>query len=330
MLRFSACVVAVLLLGKPSINSWAQTQPTTPAPAALPAAPPAPAPATTSAADAKEEIIGRSYSVELKSGNTFIGVLRGATADELEFETKDIGVVRVQRANVKLMIMLTAGQASRGYDDVGNGNRLMFAPTARNLRKGEGYVQNLELFFLSANYGISDNFSMGALVSLIPGEGSYNIFALTPKASFPVSEKVHVGAGALLIFTQGETGGVAYGNATYGSADNNLTVGLGYGFSGRGGFINTPIVVVGGAVRVLRRVSLVNETYFAADNSFGNALAVPGIAGVRVAGPRLSGSLGALYTYYAYDDNYGYYDSRSGLKAFPFAEVSVRFGKIKH
>ena len=274
------------------------------------------------------EIVGRTYSVELRSGSTFNGVLRAATATELEFDTQDMGVVRVQRDNLKSMALLTAAQAAKGYDDVGNGNRLFFAPTARNLRRGEGYVQNLELFFLSANYGVTDNFSMGALVTLIPDAGTSNLVALTPKFSFPVADKVHVGAGALLLFNTDEAGGIAYANSTYGSADNNLSLGLGYGFTARGGLINTPILVLGGAVRVARRVSLINESYFVAGKYFGNYTVVPGIAGIRVAGPRIGGSLGIAYVFFDYRQ--GYFDDTSRFQGFPFAEVTVRFGKIKN
>ena len=217
-----------------------------------------------------------------------------------------------------------------GWDDVGNGDRLFFLPTARNLRRGEGYVQDLELVFVSANYGITDHFSVGALASVIPGQGADNIIALTPKASWPVAEKVHLGAGALLIATKSGAGAVTYANGTYGSADNNLTLGLGYGFTDNSGFISTPVLVLGGAVRVARRVSLMSETYVLRDRSFldlGTFLVVGGIAGVRVTGPRFSGGLGVLYAYGEIQSSD--FLNGSGSLAYPFGEFTVRFGKIK-
>ena len=217
-----------------------------------------------------------------------------------------------------------------GHDYVGNGTRLFFLPTARNLRGGEGYVQNLELVFVSANYGLTDHFSVGALASIIPGQGADNILALTPKVSWPVAEKVHLGAGALLIASRSGAGAVSYANGTYGSADNNVTLGVGYGFTGKRGFISTPVLVVGGAVRVARRVSLLNETYVVRDRSFldlGAFLVVGGIVGVRVAGPRFSGGLGVLYAYGEIQNSD--FRNGSGSVAYPFGEFTVRFGKIE-
>lgn len=308
----------------------------TPVPTAAPVgarAAPVPGVAPTStlpvASGTTPEIVGRSYSVELRSGNSFIGVLRAATSEELEFETKDLGSVRVQRTNLKDFVLLSAEQARRGYDDVGNGNRLFFAPTARNLRRGEGYVQSQEIFLLSVNYGVTDNFSMGALATVFPAAGSDNFIGLTPKLSFPLAEKVHVGAGALVLFANGGTGGVTYANATYGSADHNLTAGVGYGFAGGIGFSSTPVLVLGGATRVSRRFSLLNETYILRErNSNSTAALVAGIVGVRVAGPRISGGLGLVYAIISYDDSQFSSDvNNSGV--YPFAELTVRFGKKK-
>jgi hypothetical protein len=283
------------------------------------------------AAGAPPELTGRSYSVALKSGNSFIGVLRTAGPQELAFDARDLGVVRVQRANLRDMVLLTDGQARRGYDYVGNGNRLFFGPTARNLRRGEGYVQDIDVFLLSANYGITDNFSMGVIASFIPGFGSYNLFGFTPKASFKVKDNFRVGAGAMLVFVRGYTAGVTYANATVGSADNNLTGGVGFGFSGGGGFGSTPVFMLGGATRVSRRIFLMNESYlvrYSDSSSDGTALA--GVAGGRVAWPRISGSLGLMYVHTAYNEQYTYSRVRqSYTDAFPYGEVTFRFSRVK-
>lgn len=318
--------VCIALLGLLAVRS-ALAQPARSAPpgAVPPAVRPAPAPALGPG------LLGRSYRVTPLAGNGFIGVLRSATAEELTFETTDQGALRVPRATVRRLTLLSPRQARRNDDDVGNGDHLFFAPTARNLRRGEGYAQDLELFVVRGEYGITDQLSVGALVTVIPGQGTDNVAMLTPKASVPVGEKVRVGAGALLIGSRSGAGGVGYANATYGTADTHLTLGLGYGFSGNSGFINTPLLVVGGAVRVARRVSLLNESYLLRDRSFiGDPItAVLGIAGVRVAGRRIGGGLGVFYAYA------NYHDSSSSTNrlyqaavAYPFAEVTFRFGRL--
>jgi hypothetical protein len=225
---------------------------------ALPAPTPLPAPLST---DPRQEIIGQVYSVEMRSGTSFLGTLQAATEQDLTFATKDLGTVTVLRTNLRQFSLLTAKQASLGFDNLGNGTRLFFAPTARNLRKGEGYVQDIDVILLGINYGITDNISIGALVPIMPGLG-LNVFALTPKLGIPVSDKLAFGVGTLFAVVEGSTGGIGYGVATYGSADNNVTAGLGYAFAG-GEFSSTPVAVLGGAVRVARRISLIDETYIA-------------------------------------------------------------------
>ena len=277
------------------------------------------------------EIIGQAYTVEVKSGTAVVGTLTAATAEELSFQTKDLGVLVLKRANIRQLTLLTPEQARRGFDYQGNGNRLFFAPTARNLRRGEGTIQTIDIFLLGVNYGITDNISMGALFTWIPEAGSDNFFALTPKVSIPVREQVRLGAGALVVLRSGSNFTLAYANGTYGSADNNLTAGVGYAFV-QGQYVNTPVFIVGGATRVSRRLSLLNETYILnVKNSYDNATFIGGIAGVRISGQRLSGSLGLMYGFSSYTNvrSGGGGDSFSDGGALPFAEATYRFGRVK-
>jgi hypothetical protein len=265
------------------------------------------------------EVIGQVYSVETIGGTQFSGVLRDATDQTLTFETKELGLITVQRVNLRQLMSQTPEQARRGFDYVGNGTRMFIAPTARNLYQGEGYVQALNIFLLGINYGLTDNISVGLLVPVVPFLG-VPALAITPKVSVPVSDKLHVGAGVLYGFTTGIAGGsgsagVGYGLATYGSADTNVTLGLGYGF-GSGGIGSTPVGVVGANVRLSRLFSLVNETYIA---DFGSSGGFGGLAGFRYASPRFSGSLGALY--YTVRNDSGIYPA--------YLDVAYRFGKIK-
>jgi hypothetical protein len=278
------------------------------------------------------EMLGRSYSVEVRSGNRFVGVLQAATAETLDFDTPDLGRVHVLRGNLKELVLLNAEQARKGHDYIGNGERLFFGPTARNLRKGEGSVQDIDVFLLTANYGFTDNFSLGVIATFIPQAGTDNLVGLTPKASVPLSSNVRVGVGALALFRGGQTAGVTYANATVGSADNNLTGGLGFGF-GSGGFGSTPVFMVGGATRVGKRISLVDETYIVHSGSRNGTLSatgVAGIAGVRVTWPRISGGLGLAYVGLNYNDTYssGSISNTNG-QVLPYLDVAFRFGGVK-
>lgn len=313
------------LLGLLAVPAWAQ-QPALPGAPQVPASSPTPLPGSVRTSElpvtsvtGRHEVIGQVYSVETTGGTLFNGTLRAATEESLTFETKELGVVTLQRANLRQLSALTLEQARRGFDYVGNGTRMFIAPTARNLHQGEGEVQVINVFLTGINYGITDNISVGALVPIIPALG-IPVVALTPKVSVPVSDKLRVGAGVLYGFATGAggssgSGGVGYGLATYGSADNNLTFGLGYGI-GSDGVGSSPVGIIGANVRLSRLFSLVNETYVASFDSDG---LVAGLAGVRYASPRFSGSLGVLYV-----------TARNVGGVYPaYLDVAFRFGKVK-
>ncbi|GAA4502071.1 hypothetical protein GCM10023172_24890 [Hymenobacter ginsengisoli] len=266
------------------------------------------------------EVIGQTYSVETVGGTQFSGILRAASEEALTFETRELGVVTLQRVSMRQLTAQTPEQARHGFDYVGNSTHMFLAPTARNLHQGEAEAQVINIFLGSINYGITDNISVGLLVPVIPFVGIPAV-AITPKVSVPVSDKLRVGAGVLYGFTTGvfgsqtESGGLGYGLATYGTADTNLTLGLGYGFAG-GSVGSSPVGVLGANVRLSRLFTLVNETYVA---GFNNGGGFGGLAGLRYATPRFSGSLGALY-----------YNSRNGSGLYPaYLDVAFRFGKIK-
>ena len=266
------------------------------------------------------EVIGQTYTVETVGGTQFNGVLRAASEEALTFETRELGVVTVPRLSLRQLTNQTPEQARRGFNYVGNSTHMFLAPTARNLHQGEGEAQIINIFLGEVNYGITDNISLGLLVPVIPFLG-IPALAISPKFSVPLTDKLRVGAGALYGFTTGlggsrsESAGVGYGLATYGSADTNVTLGLGYGFAG-GNVGSTPVGIVGANVRLSRLFTLVNETYLA---DFGPSGGVAGLAGLRYATPRFSGSLGALY-----------FTARNDGGIYPaYLDVAFRFGKIK-
>jgi hypothetical protein len=305
-------------------SAWAQ-QPALPGAPQVPAPSPPPAPGAVRTSELPEtnvtgrhEVIGQTYSVETVGGTLFNGTLRAATEESLTFETKELGTVTLQRTSLRQLSSLTPEQMRRGFDYVGNGTRMFIAPTAHNLHRGEGEVQVIDIFLTSVNYGITDNISVGVYVPIIPFVG-VPFVAVAPKVSVPVSDKFHVGAGVLygfsLGFDRGDSGGVGYGLATYGTADTNVTLGLGYGL-GSNGLGSSPVGVIGANVRVSRLFSLVNETYVA---DFGSNGGIAGLGGLRYTSPRFSASLGILY-----------YSARNDSGVYPaYLDVAFRFGKVK-
>lgn len=168
-----------------------------------------------------------------------------------------------------------------------NATRLFFAPNGRMLKKGQGYFSDYYLFFPGVAFGISDQFTMGGGMSLIPGVGLDNqVFYLTPKLGLHASPKANVAVGVLFIVlpnvADANSAGVLYSVSTFGSEDQSLTAGIGFGFAG-GEFSEKPMIVLGFESRISRRVAFVSENWI-----------LPGVdqplasAGLRFMGESLS------------------------------------------
>lgn len=352
MKRILPSLLCGLVLALASLPALAQTVPPV---LGSPPAPPAAVPAAPPLLPPEPYLLGRTYRVETTQGTAFTGTLVSMSLTALEFDAQEVGRVRLERGQIRradLQGPASVGVGAKpGYFDVGNGNRLFFAPTGRGLRKGENSLQVVNLYLVGGNFGITDNISLGGYVTVIPGIGVSNQFVLlTPKISFPVSDKLHVGAGALYLRIPDFNGsldkaygaGILYGAATYGSADDNVTAGLGYGFF-EGNIGTTPILQIGGQKRVSRRIFLISENYVVADSHAG----MGGLYGVKINWRRISLGLGAAYFYsFPYDqtETYTYYNPsgqpvsttqtyRRGGDAFTtyilpvYYDFSFRFGK---
>ena len=178
-----------------------------------------------------------------------------------------------------------------------NETRYLFAPSAFNLKKGEGYYQNTYLFLNSMNYGITDNFSIGCGLEFLSTFGSLDnntfdpIFFITPKVNTQVSEHLHLGLGFLYGNIPGLVGGfgVGYGLATYGNAEHNATLGLGFGYLD-GRFSGDPVITISGMTRLSRRVSLVTENWLFPADVYRGIITY----GVRFFGEQMSVDLALL------------------------------------
>ena len=118
-------------------------------------------------------LLGRSYRIETIMGTIFTGTLVSMSLTNLEFDAQEMGHISLAYSQVRRADLLGPPVAGRnpGYFDIGNGNRLFFAPTGRGLRKGENSLQAVSLYFVGGNFGLTDNVSLGGYVSLIPGIG---------------------------------------------------------------------------------------------------------------------------------------------------------------
>ena len=220
----------------------------------------------------EQEEKGPLYRIETTDGNEFLGRITYQDEEQVRLMTETVGEISIARRNIKSMRRLegTVGQDGGFWPENPQATRYFWAPNGYGLRKGEGYYQNLWVLFNQASAGITDNISIGAgMMPLFLFGGAPTPVWVTPKFSVPiVKDKFNVGGGVLAgtilgdFYDQGPLGfGIAYGVTTFGSRDQNITFGLGYGYAD-GAWADSPMINVSGIVRTGKNGYLLTENYY--------------------------------------------------------------------
>lgn len=211
----------------------------------------------------------RLLQIITNDGNEYVGTMLDQTLTRIRLETASLGVISIRKQDIKSMEEVPRDHLVRGelWAENLQAARYFWAPNGYGLKAGEGYYQNLWIFFNQVCVGVTDNFSMGlGLVPLFLLGGGPTPVWITPKISIPVKEnKFNLGGGALIGTILGEDidgfFGIAYGVTTFGSREQNLNIGLGYGFAG-GEWANSPTINISGMVRLGKKGYLLTENYY--------------------------------------------------------------------
>ncbi len=246
----------------------------------------------------------------LKDGSTIFGRVVSVTADTVSLQTSGAGFIQLPLASIKDVQERKVVDFHEGeyWFPNPNSTRLFFAPTGQMLQQGEGYVSDYLLFFPGVAYGVTDNFTIGGGVSLLPAAVDEQLYYLTPKVGVSIAERVHLAAGVLFAGGKGGTGGIGYGVATFGDGNASASIGGGYGFAG-GKIESKPVAMVGGEIRVSPRIGFVTENYLLpiSDNNILYSF------GIRFMGEKLTTDL-ALFNV-----------SGSNVIGIPFVDFVFRF-----
>jgi hypothetical protein len=240
------------------------------------------------------------YLLRMKDESRIRGSIVAIDGKELTVHTQKLGDIRVQRSDIASAVVLSDSNYRNGqfWFPTPVASRYYFAPSAIPMDAGRGYYQNNLLFINSFAYGLSRTVSIGAgfeVISLLTGDP---IWLLSAKAGFPVAKNIHLGAGTLLIalsdFSRYDghrpTLGTAFGLATFGSKENNITFGAGYGYgnvyneqSDPGAFRMTG--TISGTARLGKRIAFCSENWIL-PNAFNDPVLYS--YGIRVLGDRSS------------------------------------------
>jgi hypothetical protein len=199
--------------------------------------------------------------ITLTDGSTIFGRIVTVGADTVVFQT-GAGTMQLSVKAIRDIRLISNDDVREGdyWFPNPNSTRLFFAPTGQQLKQGEGYFSDYELFFPGVAVGVTDNISIGGGISLFPASASDQIYYVTPKIGFSPSDQVHFAAGVLFAGTNGSTGGIYYGVGTFGDGNGSVTIGGGYGFAG-GKIQSKPVGMLGGEYRIARRLAVVTENY---------------------------------------------------------------------
>lgn len=215
------------------------------------------------------------YRIETIDGNEFIGYILNQDSAKINFRTLNKVEISIPRNEIKQLLKLDVQKMKNGkyWFDNPQSSRYFWAPNGYGLKAGEGYYQNVWVLYNQVSVGVTNYFSIGAgIVPLFLFAGTATPVWVIPKFSIPVvKDKLNLGGGAIVGAVVGATNsgfGIVFGVSTFGSRDNNLSLGLGYGYAA-GGWAKTPLVNLSGMARIGSRSYFVTDNYFIA---FGNKL----------------------------------------------------------
>lgn len=229
--------------------------------------------------------------LHLNDGSRLVGTILSETEHEVLFRTASGSEIRLDPATIKRR-RTVEGRMHEGsfqpYDP--SLSRTFFAPTARSVPEGTGYVVLHEVFFLSGAWGPGAGITLSGGLSLIPGAGEQLVW-FAPKFTFMERENVSVAGGILAATLTGsaDAGGILYGVTSFGSRVRTGSVGVGFLF-GEGEVDDTPIILFSGEWALGDRTSLISENYAVPTEGNGALISL----GIRIRGSRLTMDLAGI------------------------------------
>jgi len=106
----------------------------------------------------------------LEDGSTLVGRIIEVNDDNLLYKTK-YGTLTISILDIAELKLIKKDKIKKGKYWFPNPNctRLFFAPTARMLKKGEGYFADYFIFLPTFTFGVTDIFTLGGGFSIMPG-----------------------------------------------------------------------------------------------------------------------------------------------------------------
>jgi len=184
-------------------------------------------------ANAQTDLVGEKYIYEFRDGTTIIGTFvkdDGGNIYINDLEGKETYLPRVMIAQIHELSDENFKNGEYWFSNL-HDSRYFFSPSAFGLKQGEGYFGHSYWVMWQAQYGITDELSIGAGTTLFGIPGTVNA-----KYSFNIKEDLNAAVGWFWVGDLfGFTGGdmcslinMPYAVVTKGSKENNITLGAAY------------------------------------------------------------------------------------------------------
>jgi len=184
-------------------------------------------------ASAQTDIVGKKYIYEFRDGTTIIGTFVKDEAGNIyinDMEDKETYIPRVMVAQIHEVNDGNLKDGEYWFPNL-HDSRYFFSPSAFGLEKGEGYFGHSYWILWQAQYGITDEFSIGAGTTLFGFPGTVNA-----KYSFNIKKDLNAAigwfwVGDLFGYSDGNVSSLInmpYAVVTKGSKENNITLGAAF------------------------------------------------------------------------------------------------------
>ena len=254
--------------------------------------------------------------VRLIDNSQLFGSFTNVSAEAAQFKTVselEISIPDEIIADVRWPKGLVVGEVFQRYDP--NNNRLLFGPTGRTLKAGQGDFTDFYVLFPTVAYGFTDFMMVGGGISLVPGASSQLLY-IAPKIGLIQKDNLSLAAGFLYMSVPDEDNfGSVYSSLTLGNPIRGVTFGVAVPTNGTDSDFGSPALLFGGETQVSNSVKLLTENwFFTGDNSL---LVISG--GVRFFGEKLSADIGLFTSPEFFDEG--------GFPFIPWLDFSVSFGR---
>lgn len=239
-------------------------------------------------------------SLRLYDGNTFTGRLTHMDDSTYTLVTPSGVQIIIPRTSVRSLGPFR-GRMVKGELQLHDPNytRLLFTPTARPLRRGDGYISDYYIIFPGVSYGLTNQISVQGGISFIPAVPFRDQAKFAGiKVGFPVTKQVSVAGGGLYVSVLGDYAfGTVFAVGTFGPKESSITTGIGYGYEKDEGnefeFTKSPFIMVGGSIQLSGSIAFVSENWFITGKDF-ELSEQPLAQALRFYGRRIAVDLGVI------------------------------------